>query len=225
MPNKSAVLFDAYGTLFRLHTDINRLNQLCGNQGTILLDLWRQKQLSYTWLFNSMNQYENFDLISRRALNHALNVLSIEDEKIIELLMPIYKSPVAYDDVPGLLSELNNMGMRIYILSNGTTEMLSHGVRKSGIESLLDGIISVDSIQRFKPAPEVYEYALHSIGKSVEEALFISSNQWDVAGASIYGLPSLWLNRDRDPFEDMNHELRAEIFSITEIIPYLVDRT
>ena len=221
--SKSIVLFDAFGTLFDLQIDITSLERFCGSQSSQLLELWRIKQLEYTWLMQAMGRYENFRKVSEMALKNMIQKLELTDneENILQLLLPIYESPKSFNDVLPALAKLKSLGVESYILSNGTNDMLSQGIKNSGLASSITGYISVDEIKQYKPSPVVYEYALNKLNCTTEDALFVSSNQWDVAGASLAGLDALWLNRKKNSFENLNHTPYAIMDSISELVKYL----
>ena len=195
MKQPKACLFDAFGTLFKLDVPADLIDKKVNGRGTELLAIWRRKQLEYTWLRSLMNNYIPFEKITEEALTFAMHEIGATDKSLYDILMPIYRKAAAFDDVRPALQELQRLGIRTAILSNGTPSMLGAGAENAGIASLLDAIISVDVIQVYKPSPRVYQLALDSLQLEAKEVLFFSSNQWDVAGAGQFGLPTVWVNR------------------------------
>ena len=212
------ILFDAFGTLFSLKLPTQDLQRIVGAQSGELLRLWREKQLSRTWLLQAMGRYENFNEVSKKTLEQSIVELGLKDTMSIrKVLLPIYQDPNVYPDVIPGLEQIKSMGCQTYILSNGTPEMLQNGIQKAGLHQVLDGFISVDEIRQFKPSRDVYYYALEKTGISLSHTLFVSSNQWDIAGALSAGLNAIWLNRDQKPFEDFGFEPKAIISSIQKL--------
>ena len=213
-----AFVFDAFGTLFNLTLPIEQIDALCKGKGQELLSIWRTKQLEYTWLRSLMGNYVNFDTITHEALTFAMRTIQIEEPKLYELLMPIYRQPNCFEDVIPVLKALQTKGIRTAILSNGTPSMLQAGVDKTGLTKIIDPIISVDVIGVFKPAPQVYAYAVEQMQLPIEDFYFVSSNRWDIAGAGQYGLQTIWLNRSQQPMEVLPPAPKHEIHSMFELV-------
>ena len=190
-----ACVFDAFGTLFNLSTPVEEIREIAGNQTDQLMTIWRRKQLEYTWLRASMNKYVPFNVVTHQALQLAMRETGLANQKLFDLLMPIYLNPSCFEDVPKLLSQLKKRDIKTAILSNGTPEMLQSGVDKTNLNNLLDEIISVDSLKTFKPNPLVYQLACDRFALDKSEILFLSSNRWDVAGAGAFGLRAVWVNQ------------------------------
>ncbi len=218
---KKLILFDAFGTLFSLSIQLDELDKYTHGKSELLLDRWRSKQLTQTWLLQTMNRYQDFGAVSAQTLDQVMRELGFTDQAIRDLLLPIYHHPNMFNDVIQGLGKLKSLDVQLFILSNGTPSMLSAGIQKSRLNELLDGFISVDEIKSYKPAPAVYKYALSKLGYLKKDVLFVSSNQWDVAGAYFTGLPSVWLNRDAILFDDFGHQPIAEIKSLLELKDYL----
>ena len=208
-----ACLFDAFGTLFNLSIPVEEIDTLCKGKGEDLLNIWRTKQLEYTWLRSLMDSYVPFDVITEEALTFAMRVLAIDQPKLYDILMPIYRSPNCFADVKATLQALKAKGVQTGILSNGTPSMLQAGIANTGLTDVIDPIISVDPIRIFKPSPKVYAYAANQLELPVESFLFISSNRWDIAGAGQYGLQTVWLNRSNQATEVLSpaptHTIRS----------------
>ena len=195
LKNKTHVLFDAFGTLFKASEIGEELKQLAGPNTETLLIVWRRKQLEYTWLRNQMNRYVPFQQVTQEALDYSMRLHGLSNKRIPEILLPIYDSPSLIVGAFELLNRLKEQGKTICILSNGTRAMLDNGVAKTDISHLVDHIFSVDDIGVYKPDPAVYQMAVNALVKPIEKLVFFSSNQWDVSGASVFGLDCVWVNQ------------------------------
>ncbi|HFA50533.1 MAG TPA: haloacid dehalogenase type II [Bacteroidetes bacterium] len=192
---KQVFVFDAFGTLFKASEIGEELEQIAGAKTQSLTATWRRKQLEYTWLRNQMKRYAPFNEVTKEALGYAMRLHGLSDERIPALLLPIYDSPSLIGGAFDLLKKLKQEGKTVCILSNGTRTMLNSGVAKTGISELVDSIFSVDDIGVYKPDPAVYKMAVEALGRPIGELVFFSSNQWDVSGASIFGLDCAWVNQ------------------------------
>ena len=188
-------VFDAYGTLFDVHSPASRYQAKLGEQANPVSALWRKKQLEYTWLRSLMQRYVDFWKVTQDALDYALDSYGIEDNSLRNNLLSAYHKLLCYPEVPETLSKIKKMGLGTAILSNGSPEMLEAGVSNSNLVKVLDEIISVDTIKVFKPSPKVYKMATDQLGCNPEEILFFSSNAWDVSGAATFGFKTVWVNR------------------------------
>jgi 2-haloacid dehalogenase len=194
-------VFDAYGTLFDVHSVVEAGRSLTADPGALSM-LWRQKQLEYTWLRSLMGRYEDFWAVTEAALRYAVQRLGLPaTEAQLAALMDAYLSLASFPDVRDALTRLAPRPRAI--LSNGAPGMLQAAVRSSGLEPLLDHVISVDSVRVYKPAPAVYALGPRTLGVAADELLFVSSNGWDVAGAKAFGYRVAWCNRLGAPEEQL----------------------
>ncbi len=196
-----ACVFDAYGTLFDVHSAVARLKPQIGPKADALSQLWRSKQLEYTWLRALMGRHAHFWQVTGDALDYALSAQGIEPAGIREPLMAAYLSLDAYPEVPSVLERLRAGGLQTAILSNGEPEMLRAGVQSAKIGDLLDAVLSVEEVGIYKPHPKVYQLAVDRLGVRPDEIAFQSSNAWDVHGAASFGLRPVWVNRGGAPAE------------------------
>ena len=205
-----ACVFDAYGTLFDVHSAVARLRARVGGQADALSQLWRTKQLEYTWLRALMGRHVDFWQVTGDALDYAL-ARTGTDPAVREPLMQAYLALDAYPEVPGVLRRLREGGLKTAILSNGAPKMLEAGARSAGIEALLDAILTVEDVGIFKPHPKVYQLAVDRLAIPPDQIAFQSSNAWDVSGAATFGLRAVWINRLDVPPERLpgaaEHEL------------------
>jgi 2-haloacid dehalogenase len=210
-----ALVFDAYGTLFDVHSVMRRCESLYPGRHVQLSQLWRAKQLEYTWLRSLMRRYAPFSTVTREALAHSCEALGLElTAERMEALMAEYNMLAAYADVPKALSSLG--AVKKAILSNGSPDMLEPLVAHSGLE--LDALISVHEVGIFKPAPAVYELALRRLDVAKEKIGFVSSNCWDALGAKSFGFTVFWLNRAGAPLERLGFKPDRIVERLDEIL-------
>ena len=214
-----ACVFDAYGTLFDVHSAVNRYTDRIGDGAQAVSDLWRMKQLQYTWLRSLMGKYASFWQLTGDALDFALEAHGIKDESLRQDLMSAYMHLAAYPEVNQTLSKLKDAGMRVAILSNGTASMLASGAVSAGIAELLDANISVEEIGIYKPDPRVYQLAVDRLGVSKEQISFQSSNAWDAVGAATFGFRVAWINRFGQGRERLTAEPDVELRTLDELLP------
>ena len=189
-----AVVFDAYGTLFDVHSVVDRCEQLFPARGEALSRLWRSKQLEYTWLRSLMGHYEAFESVTQAALTHSCAALGLNlDGAGSRLLLDDYRRLATYPDVYDVLRSLH--GVKLAILSNGSPQMLQAVVRNAGLEPLFNAVLSVDPLRIFKPHPRVYQLAVDTLAARPDSIAFVSSNYWDACGATSFGFRAFWVNR------------------------------
>lgn len=220
LPLKAAV-FDAYGTLFDVHSAVGRHQPALGEKAGAISQLWRTKQLEYTWLRSLMQRYVDFEQVTGDALDYALETHGVVDPELRKALMQAYHELSCYPEVPETLGRLRDQGLQTAILSNGSPGMLGSGVRHSDLGELLDAVLSVDELQVYKPAPRVYALATETFSCEPWEILFFSSNAWDVAGASTFGFRVAWVNRFGQSRERLPDGPEWEIRTLDEILPQL----
>jgi 2-haloacid dehalogenase len=163
--------------------------------------LWRVKQLEYTWTLTLMGDYEDFRVLTERALDFVLERFSMMDNGLKHDLLEAYRTLDAYPDVKPVLTALHAAGVRCAVFTNGTAAMAEAAIGAAGVEKLLEQVISVDAIRQFKTAPAAYRLVSRSMGLPLADITLVSSNRWDVAGAIIAGMPAIWCNRAGAPDE------------------------
>jgi 2-haloacid dehalogenase len=189
-----AIVFDAYGTLYDVQSVAAVTEATFPGYGEIITQVWRIKQLEYSWLRSLMRRYEDFSVITRESLSYTLRCLGLQsDAAAFERIMDKYLHLDLYPDATASLAALR--GHKLAILSNGSTAMLGALVRNSGLDRVLDATISIDSQKIFKPAPEAYSLIESTLGIAPSEVLFVSSNPWDACGAKAFGLNVAWIER------------------------------
>jgi 2-haloacid dehalogenase len=198
----NACVFDAYGTLFDVHSAVARHAEALGKHSREISILWRTKQLEYSWVHTLMRRHTDFWELTEAALDYALSFYNVSDELLKRTLLESYLTLDAYAEVPAALRSLREAGVRTAILSNGSPRMLDSAVRSAGLDILLDECLSIEQVQIFKPDPAAYEIATAALGvSSASEVAFFSSNAWDAIGAHTFGFRAFWLNRSRQPEE------------------------
>jgi 2-haloacid dehalogenase len=217
-----AVVFDAYGTLFDVHSVIQRCDQLFPGKGTALSQLWRSKQLEYTWLRSLMARYEDFGSVTRAALRFACQALGLPCTDATEAtLLQEYLQLKPYPEVIGAVAALANRPLAI--LSNGSSAMLGPVVANAGLNGHFNAVISVDRVRIYKPHPSVYQLAVEELGVSRERIAFISSNFWDISGATAFGFRTFWINRAGAPQDELGFQPFAVLTGLDQLVTRLRD--
>jgi 2-haloacid dehalogenase len=212
-----ACVFDAYGTLFDVHSAIRKYGKSLGGIANKVSNVWRAKQLEYTWLRSLMQQYADFWQVTEEALEYAFDMFSIKNQKLKSDLMQAYLLLECYPEVPEILRVLKGNGFKLAILSNGSPPMLKAAVKNSDLESSIDAIFSVDTIGVYKPDPRVYQIASDGLFVKPDEIIFQSSNAWDAVGAVAFGFRVAWVNRFGQPFERLPNKPDIEIETLADL--------
>ena len=216
-------VFDAYGTLF----DVNAAARIAANEQNRKIfkevwpsvsNIWRMKQLQYTWLRSMTDSYIDFWSITQNSLDFALETHKLQNDLVLkERLLALYWELQPYSEVSQMLKDLKENGIKTAILSNGSPEMLSGAVRSSDLNEFIDEIISVETVKIFKPSARVYEQVENIIGCSKIDVLFVSSNGWDIAGAAGFGFTTAWVNRLKEPIDRLPHKPMHIVEDLTSI--------
>jgi 2-haloacid dehalogenase len=213
-----AFLFDAYGTLFDVHSVALRAGSEIAGDLESLSHLWRQKQLEFTWLRALMDRYQEFWQITEAALRTALAQLQMEaSESQVRQLLDGYLAPAVFPDAKAALDSLGTFPRAI--LSNGSPVMLEAAVRNNNLESYFSAVISVDQVKTYKPSPKVYQLGPQTLGFQSHEILFVSSNAWDAAGAKAFGYSVCWCNRSGRPMDRLGFAPDLVVTSLDQIVP------
>ena len=230
MEHPRAVLFDAYGTLFDVYSVSLLAEQLFPSQGEAIAVLWRDKQIEYTRLVTTSNHgahYQPFWALTSQALTYAIKRLvpvarsdwPAFEERATQLLNQ-YRHLSAYPENREVLQALKARGVATGILSNGDPDMLGVAVRSAGLDGLLDHVISVDPIRKFKTHPDAYALGEQTTGLSRSQILFVSSNGWDALAATWYGFRTLWVNRQNLPFEELGTQPTRTGSSLRDVLAF-----
>lgn len=211
------IVFDAYGTLF----DVFSLSQKCEKEypgkGNEISKIWRQKQLEYSWLHTLMNWYENFWQITEDALCFSLKSLNLSyDTNKINQIMNSYFNLTIYEEIIQALQAFRPR--KLAILTNGNAKMIDKLLIDTKLNKYLDGFLSADEVQLFKPRPEVYQLAVDYFNLDKSEILFVSSNAWDIAGAKSFGFTVGWINRLKNPPEELGFKPDYIVSNLLELV-------
>jgi 2-haloacid dehalogenase len=211
-----ACVFDAYGTLFDVHAPALALASELGERGAAISAAWRAKQLEYTWLRSLMGRYADFAQVTADALDYVLAAHGVAGSPVRERLLSLYTSLAAYPDAAACLQSIKAAGVRTGILSNGSPSMLAVAVSSAQLGTLLDYILSVDTVRIYKPNPEVYKLAPNAFGLEPAQIAFVSANGWDCAGAAAFGFRVINVNRFNQADELLGASPEARVPSLTE---------
>ncbi|MBD2748099.1 haloacid dehalogenase type II [Microvirga sp. BT688] len=213
-----AVIFDAYGTLFDVHSAVGRHMAQVGADAARFSEVWRTKQLEYSWVLSLAGRYEPFWTLTEQALDYAFARFPDIDRSLRPLLLEAYRTLNAYPEVLRTLQALRMRGLRTGILSNGDPSMLGAAVDSANLAGDLDLVLSVDAVQIFKTSPRSYDLVLKALPVSASEVVFVSSNRWDIAGAAAFGFTPVWVNRLGLPDEYAELAPSAVIASLDGLI-------
>jgi 2-haloacid dehalogenase len=216
-----AVVFDAYGTLLDVHAAVARHAARLGDKAAPLSALWRTKQIEASWILSATGSYDDFWSITERALAHAMRVHGVDDPALRSGLLAAYRELDAYPDAAPALAALRSAGLGTAILSNGTPEMLASAVEAGSLGPLLDAVLSVHPLRRFKPDFAVYALATERFACQPHQIAFVSSNAWDAYGAARFGFRAHWVNRAGGPVEYWLDELATVLPDLGALPPLL----
>ena len=216
MENEKIYVFDAYGTLFDVDHACKEMAIQLGDNWEKLSSIWRQKQLEYSWLYNSMNEYDSFWKITKDSLEYAMNLLSINSVKIKNELLDLYFKIGAFEEVEEVLKKIKKNKIKTAILSNGSYDMLNSAVKNSKFDELISEVISVDECKKFKPHRDVYNLVIDKFNINKKNCIFFSSNCWDIHGASNFGFQTVWVNRKKNIDELLPGKVDDQVQSLKE---------
>jgi 2-haloacid dehalogenase len=201
MTSAPVYVFDAYGTLFDVHSAVGRYRDEVGPKADLLSAIWRAKQLEYTWIHARVERHTTFAALTEQSLDFAIAAIGGVQKGLREELLSAYRALLPYPEVPDVLDDLKGSGARLAILSNGDPEMLDAAIHQAGFDGVFDAVLSVSEVGVFKPAMACYRMATDFFGVAPKEISFQSSNRWDIAGAHVFGCTTVWINRSGAPDE------------------------
>ena len=210
-------VFDAYGTLFDFNSAVARHRAVIGSKADALAEMWRSKQIQYTWLRNGMGAYAKFWQVTGEALDHCMAAQGIADPAVREKLMQAYLALDPFPEVPAMLDALRRAGKRLAILSNGNPEMLDPMVAASGLADRFEAVLSVEAAGVFKPDPRVYRLVEARCGVKPGKVCFLSSNCWDAHGAAHFGFTTVWVNRAGAPDDNLPGKTTATLKDLSQL--------
>ena len=217
MKNIKAIIFDAYGTLFDVNSAAEKCKDKIGHKWENFANYWRTTQLEYTWLRSLMNRYKDFWKITEDSLDKSMKVFNIDISMRNELLN-LYKKLSPYPEVKKVLNNLKEKNYKIAILSNGTPSLLNELVLSNNLDNVFDDIFSIEEVKIYKPDSKVYNIPIKKYQINKEEVAFLSANTWDVSGGGNFGYNSIWVNRNKNIFDNLDYEPKNEIENLTQLL-------
>jgi 2-haloacid dehalogenase len=198
-------VFDAYGTLLDVHSAIARHRDAAGPDADRFSEVWRTKQLEYSWTLTLAGDYQDFWVLTQRGLDFAFARFPSVDRALRQRLLDAYFTLGAFADALPVLTALKKAGHATAILSNGSPDMLSAAVKAGALGQSLDAVLSIDSGRMYKPRPDTYALVTDRFGVKPADVTFVSSNRWDVMGSAAFGFKPVWVNRANNPDEYPDH--------------------
>jgi len=217
MKNIKAIIFDAYGTLFDVNSAAEKCKGKIGDKWEGFANYWRTTQLEYTWLRSLMNRHKDFWKITEDSLDKSMKFFKIDNSMRNDLL-DLYKVLSPFSEVKETLNKLKKKDFKLAILSNGTPSLLGNLVKNNNLENIFDDIFSIEEVGIFKPDSKVYELPVNKYNIKKDEILFLSANTWDVSGGGNYGYNSVWVNRNKNIFDNLDYQPLDEIHDLSELL-------
>ena len=217
MKNIKAIIFDAYGTLFDVNSAAEKCKHKIGIKWESFSNYWRTTQLEYTWLRSLMKRHENFWQITEDSLDKSMKHFDI-DVSIRNELLDLYRVLSPFSEVKIVLKKLLEKNYKLAILSNGTPELLNYLIKNNNLQNIFDDIFSIEEVGIFKPDSRVYDLPVNKYKIKKEEIMFLSANTWDVSGGGNYGYNSIWVNRSKNVFDNLDYEPSIKINNLTELL-------
>ena len=220
MKNIKAIIFDAYGTLFDVNSAAEKCRSKIGDKWESFANYWRKTQLEYTWLRSLMGRHKDFWQITDDSLDKSMQAFNI-DKAMKNELLDLYKILSPYPEVKETLEKLKEKRYKLAILSNGTPALLNELVKSNGLQNLFDDIFSIEEVKIYKPSSKVYDMPVKKYSIKNEEVAFLSANTWDVSGGGNYGFTSIWVNRNKNIFDNLDYKPKNEISGLNQLIDIL----
>jgi len=215
--NVKSVVFDAYGTLFDVNSAAEKCKDKIGDKWEGFANFWRTTQLEYTWLRSLMKRHKDFWTVTEDSLDKSMKVFNIDIAMKNELLN-LYKTLSPYPEVKEVLNKLKKKNYKLSILSNGTPALLNELVKSNDLENIFDDLFSIEEIGIYKPDSKVYDMPIKKYQIKSEEVAFLSANTWDVSGGGNYGYNSIWVNRNKAIFDNLDYKPKNEVSDLTQIL-------
>ena len=212
-----AVVFDAYGTLFDVNSAAERCKDKIGTKWEAFANFWRTTQLEYTWLRSLMKRHKDFWQVTEDSLDKSMRVFNI-DKNMRNELLNLYKVLSPYPEVKEVLENLKKKSLKLAILSNGTPALLNELVSSNNLNDLFDDLFSIEEVKIYKPDSKVYELPLKKYNVKANEIIFLSANTWDVSGGGNFGYNSVWVNRNKSHFDNLDYQPKNEIVNLSQLL-------
>jgi len=220
MKNIKAIIFDAYGTLFDVNSAAEKCKGKIGDKWESFANYWRTTQLEYTWLRSLMKRHKDFWQITEDSLDKSMKAFNINSSMRDELLN-LYKVLSPFKEVPEVLETLKEKKFKLAILSNGTPDLLKELVKSNKLDNIFDDLFSIEQVGIYKPDSKVYDMPIQKYHIEKNEVAFLSANTWDVSGGGNYGFNSIWVNRNKNIFDNLDYKPNSEIKDLSELIRFI----
>ena len=215
--NVKSVVFDAYGTLFDVNSAAEKCKDKIGDEWEGFANFWRTTQLEYTWLRSLMKRHKDFWKVTEDSLDKSMKVFKIDIAMKNELLN-LYRTLSPYPEVNEVLNNLKKKNYKLSILSNGTPALLNELVKNNNLENIFDDLFSIEEVGIYKPDSKVYDMPIKRYQIKSEEVAFLSANTWDVSGGGNYGYNSIWVNRNKAIFDNLDYKPKNEVSNLTQLL-------
>ena len=216
MKNIKAIIFDAYGTLFDVNSAAEKCKNKIGDKWEPFANYWRTIQLEYTWLRSLMNRHENFWQITEDSLDKSMKIFKINASMKNELL-DLYRALSTFPEVSETLKILKEKKYKLAILSNGTPSLLKELVSSNNLENIFDDVFSVEEVKTYKPHPNVYSIPIKKYQIEKNQFAYLSANTWDVSAAGNFGFNAVWVNRNKNIFDNLDYKPITEINNLSDL--------
>ena len=216
MKNIKAIIFDAYGTLFDVNSAAEKCKNKIGDKWELFANYWRTTQLEYTWLRSLMDRYQDFWKITEESLDKSMKVFNI-DASMKDELLDLYKVLSTFPEVKETLKKLKEKKYKLAILSNGTQSLLDELVNSNDLESIFDDVLSVEEVRIYKPHSNVYNIPIKKYQIEKNQFAYLSSNTWDVSAAGNFGFNAVWVNRNKNMFDNLDYKPLTEINKLSDL--------
>ena len=217
MKNVKAIIFDAYGTLFDVNSAAEKCKDKIGDKWEVFANYWRTTQLEYTWLRSLMNKHKDFWQVTEDSLDKSMKAFNIDPSMKNELL-DLYKVLSPFKEVPEVLRTLKEKKFKLAILSNGTPSLLNELVKNNNLNNIFDDLFSIEQVGIYKPDSKVYDMPVQKYRIKKNEIAFLSANTWDVSGGGNFGYNAIWVNRNKNIFDNLDYKPNSEIKDLSELI-------
>ena len=216
MKNIKAIIFDAYGTLFDVNSAAEKCKNKIGDKWEPFANYWRTMQLEYTWLRSLMNRYEDFWKVTEDSLDKSMKLFKIDTSMKNELL-DLYKVLSTFPEVKETLHKLKEKKYKLVILSNGTHALIEKLVDTNDLGSIFDDVISVEEVKIYKPHSNVYNIPIKKYQIEKKQFAYLSANTWDVSAAGNFGFNAVWVNRNKNIFDNLDYKPIIEIKNLIDL--------
>ena len=217
MKNIKAIIFDAYGTLFDVNSAAEKCKDKIGDKWESFANYWRTTQLEYTWLRSLMNRHKDFWQVTEDSLDKSMKAFNIDPSMKNELL-DLYKVLSPFREVPEVLKTLKEKKFKLAILSNGTPALLNELIKNNNLDNIFDDLFSIEQVGIYKPDFKVYDMPIQKYRIEKSEVAFLSANTWDVSGGGNYGYNAIWVNRNKNIFDNLDYKPNFEIKNLSELL-------